>query len=265
MAVVKTDSSRKPSELSDTINFATSSLSGDGLLSQFGHIMRTDEFTLYGKQVDEIRIDFETRTHALQNNLQPAADSLLDHCIDTLRSLSRNKLRIRAILALQGMVFIIVGCLTYLFYGNRHISPPFLVALGVTLASITFVIAASVSFGISAASGPLMRRLQQEEDSYRQTWETQVAEVVRTSVTEVFRSIGIATFPIKSPTLVELTTAKIVPSGTQQSVVEFIRNHQSSAIGIAGPRGSGKSTLMQAIRDSGFASHTVLIPAPDRY
>jgi hypothetical protein len=47
--------------------------------------------------------------------------------------------------------------------------------------------------------------------------------------------------------------------------MEFMRNHQSSAIGIAGPRGSGKSTLMQAIHQSDFANHTVLIPAPVRY
>jgi hypothetical protein len=265
MALVKTGSARKPPQLSDIFDFADNSLGDDRLLNQFVYIMGTDEFFLYAKQIDKIRIDFETRTQALRTSLQPQSDNLLDNCLSTQSVLDRNKLRIRFILTVQVLISMATGGLTYYFYGNRHISTSLLVALGIIIAITTAVVTAGVCSAISSASGPLMRQLQQKEDLYRQIWETQVAELVRTSVTEVFKTIGIMTFPIKAPTLVELTTAKIVPSGTQKTIVEFIGNHQSSAIGIAGPRGSGKSTLMQAIRDSAFASHTVLVPAPVKY
>ena len=265
MALLRTGPSRKPPQLSDIFDFADNSLGDDRLLNQFVYIMGTDEFFLYAKQIDKIRIDFETRTQALRTSLQPQSDNLLDNCLSTQSVLDRNKLRIRFILTVQVLISMATGGLTYYFYGNRHISTSLLVALGIIIAITTAVVTAGVCSAISSASGPLMRQLQQKEDLYRQIWETQVAELVRTSVTEVFKTIGIMTFPIKAPTLVELTTAKIVPSGTQKTIVEFIGNHQSSAIGIAGPRGSGKSTLMQAIRDSAFASHTVLVPAPVKY
>jgi putative protein kinase ArgK-like GTPase of G3E family len=49
-------------------------------------------------------------------------------------------------------------------------------------------------------------------------------------------------------------------------VVEFIRNHETSAIGIAGPRGAGKSTLMEAVRNAeDLVTHHVLLTAPVKY
>ena len=263
MTVVKTGRAQKPLNLSDTAGFVSNSLSDDRLLGQFTHFMRADEFAIYSKYIDEIRTDFETRTNELHDNLKPQADSLLAYCVDAQNAVNRNKRLNRSAWIVQTLILMVTGGLTYLFYGSKYISPSLLVIIAVFFALITSASAA----GLIIAGPPehLMRRVQQEEDSYRQIWETKIAESVRASVTEVFRKMGIVTFPIKAPTLVELTTAKIVPSATQHAVIEFMRNHQSSAIGIAGPRGSGKSTLMQAIYESGFASHVVLIPAPVKY
>ena len=101
---------------------------------------------------------------------------------------------------------------------------------------------------------------------YEQERSRLVAEATRRSVTDTFRAAMMIDFPLLAPTLVELSTAKIVPSRTQEEVRDFIANHDSSAIGIAGPRGSGKSTLMQAVAETkGPATHKVMLTAPVKY
>lgn len=108
--------------------------------------------------------------------------------------------------------------------------------------------------------------LQEFEGFYKQERARLVRESVRRHVTELFRETGIVTFPMLAPTLVELSTAKIASSRSHEEVIDFIRSHETSAIGIAGPRGAGKSTLMEAVRATdGLASHHVHLTAPVRY
>ena len=234
------------------------------MLQQFTHIMHTDEFSIYLDKLEDIRQVFETHVTALRGNLQQSVDNILDHCSrtdDRIANYERGRYRRWAI---QAVVIAIMGVGAFLL--NYY----FKLATGVWV--VVGIVAFLIISGMLAYNSEMksevttwMRELQQEQDSYRQELDTQLAEILRTSITEEFRKAGIVHFPVKAPTLVELTTAKIVPSATQETVTEFIRNHQSSAIGIAGPRGSGKSTLMQVICDSTFPSHSVLIPAPVRY
>src|SRR6266536_639730 len=76
--------------------------------------------------------------------------------------------------------------------------------------------------------------LQEVEGIYEQARARLVRESVRRQVTELFREVGIVTFPMLAPTLVELSTAKIASSRTHVEVIDFIRSHETSAIGIAG-------------------------------
>lgn len=108
--------------------------------------------------------------------------------------------------------------------------------------------------------------LQAAEGTYTHERARLVREALRRQVTEVFRMSGVVTFPMLAPTLVELSTAKIASSRTHSEVIDFIRSHETSAIGIAGSRGSGKTTLMEAVRTAdGLASHHVHLTAPVRY
>jgi hypothetical protein len=73
-------------------------------------------------------------------------------------------------------------------------------------------------------------------------------------------------FPTDAPRLVELNTANIAPSRSISYIKNFIKAHEASSIGVAGPRGIGKSTLMSAIEsDQDLATISRVIPAPVRY
>ncbi|GIJ81280.1 hypothetical protein SAMN05443287_12323 [Micromonospora phaseoli] len=68
-----------------------------------------------------------------------------------------------------------------------------------------------------------------------------------------------------APTLVGIGIEKATSSTTYLDLVRFIADHPTSAIGIAGPRGVGKSTMMQQLIASDRASLGIRVPAPKRY
>lgn len=74
------------------------------------------------------------------------------------------------------------------------------------------------------------------------------------------------TFPTVAPRLVELSSSTVISSALSKALKDFILGHQSSAIGIAGPRGSGKSTLMRGLKaDKSWDPLLVPMTAPVRY
>jgi hypothetical protein len=68
-----------------------------------------------------------------------------------------------------------------------------------------------------------------------------------------------------APTLVGIGIDKATSSTTYLDLVRFIADHPTSAIGIAGPRGVGKSTMMQQLIARDRDSLGIRIPAPKRY
>jgi hypothetical protein len=78
---------------------------------------------------------------------------------------------------------------------------------------------------------------------------------------------GDTIFYSEAPALVELESAEQpVPSHNYQQLVAFVRDHQTSAIGIAGPRGAGKTTIMKALlKDESLDAIGVYIAAPVSY
>ena len=69
-----------------------------------------------------------------------------------------------------------------------------------------------------------------------------------------------------APTLVGIGVDSAISSATYTELVEFIEQHPTSAIGIAGPRGIGKSTLMEKIiHERRLRAIGVRVPAPKRY
>ena len=69
-----------------------------------------------------------------------------------------------------------------------------------------------------------------------------------------------------APTMVGVAIDNAVSSKTYVELSSFIEEHSTSAIGVAGPRGIGKSTLMEQLRfDPRLNCIGVRIPAPRRY
>jgi energy-coupling factor transporter ATP-binding protein EcfA2 len=90
--------------------------------------------------------------------------------------------------------------------------------------------------------------------------------VVTQITNERLGPLGILQFPTKAPRLVELDTRQIVSSSTQAYLTEFLNNHDSSTIGLSGPRGSGKSTIMNYLDvNMRGVSGSVYLTAPVRY
>ena len=52
----------------------------------------------------------------------------------------------------------------------------------------------------------------------------------------------------KAPTLIELESARVQPFASFTNVIDFLENHRTSAIGIAGRRGVGKTALLRWIK-----------------
>jgi hypothetical protein len=69
-----------------------------------------------------------------------------------------------------------------------------------------------------------------------------------------------------APTMVGVAIDNAVSSTTYVELSTFVKEHSTSAIGVAGPRGIGKSTLMEQLRlDPRLNCIGVRIPAPKRY
>lgn len=109
-------------------------------------------------------------------------------------------------------------------------------------------------------------RAQSALNSYRQILRDEADGICKLALNDVLGPKNILPFPELAPSLVELDSRKIVPFRTRQRVQEFLLGHESSAVGLAGPRGAGKSTIMAALLgDRRVAQASTLITAPVKY
>jgi hypothetical protein len=120
--------------------------------------------------------------------------------------------------------------------------------------------------GEAASAEAILSRARRARDAYGLNVAVAVEEAYTRAVNSQLGPQGIVVFPQSAPRLVELSTSTVVPSKTLQYVRAFIAGHESSAVGIAGPRGSGKSTVMAALMsDVTLVDGSVLMTAPVRY
>ncbi|MFD9406568.1 hypothetical protein ACFWBN_06010 [Streptomyces sp. NPDC059989] len=69
-----------------------------------------------------------------------------------------------------------------------------------------------------------------------------------------------------APRLVELESTDTVESESVSSVIRFIKDHTTSAVGISGPRGVGKTTVMRRVcNDASHERLGVYLPIPVKY
>ncbi|WP_144022998.1 hypothetical protein [Asanoa hainanensis] len=119
--------------------------------------------------------------------------------------------------------------------------------------------------------GPRQRNLAAREEADQElndAFGDAVAELLREIILERTpeeQSWGSAFNSQYAPTLVGIGVDQAVSSSTYTELSKFIADHPTSAIGIAGPRGVGKSTLMEKLIAGRRDVVGVRIPAPKRY
>jgi hypothetical protein len=240
------------------------------LYEEFDAAIADEEFESYRHQEADLRERFEGEIGRLQAELSGPTEKMdrsrLRPAGWTYWTLWRVARPLGLLLVtIVGAVLVIVSGGGESPFDDRTLGMWFIVVVGTGGLFFAFFLTSS----ISAHRGDvrlLEELLEVAESTYNQERARLVREAVRRQVTELFRESGVITFPMLAPTLVELSNAKITSSRTHQEVIDFIQSHETSAIGIAGSRGSGKTTLMEAVRNAdGLASHHVHITAPVKY
>ncbi|TKV29724.1 hypothetical protein FDK12_02080 [Arthrobacter sp. NamB2] len=138
------------------------------------------------------------------------------------------------------------------------------------LVTISFAVAAAVTSAFRARARSVALRIEAESKALEVQLERRTNASVKQAFTRVLNETlgpeNMLPFPTVAPRLVELNTSAVVPSSTATFLKNFVEGHESSAIGIAGPRGSGKSTLMRGLTsDAEHIDRSVWLTAPVRY
>ncbi|WP_273939946.1 P-loop NTPase fold protein [Kutzneria chonburiensis] len=250
---------------------------------EFDAAMATDEFVRYREKETEIRVAFLASRPELSDSLydallEPAEpfaltmrwDLILDAQIPSLLALGISLPLIVPVPTVLGLLAVGLAGTAALFLGWFSGLPTWsvwtigLVAIGLTVSMIW--LSTTMVRDRRLITQMHRERTRIAEGRYAAQLTHAVREVLRRCVTDAYRSTGVLVFPMTAPTLVELSSGKISPSRTHADVVDFIRNHETSAIGIAGSRGAGKSTLMEAVRNAeDLVTHHVLLTAPVKY
>jgi len=168
-------------------------------------------------------------------------------------------------------IFVFVGVITFatLLAGVWGVSEAARIRLEF-LAVLLTVPVGVLTYAVMRSRRHLILRAKAEaadaENAYERELTAAVRETIATAINEELGPEGIIAFPAHAPRLVELDTSQITASQTVRYVQEFIVEHESSAIGLAGVRGSGKSTVMRAIHaDQQFQPYVALVPSPVKY
>lgn len=91
-------------------------------------------------------------------------------------------------------------------------------------------------------------------------------ETIRRTFNDVYAGTGKLPFPTFTPALVELSASVVVPVAPLRYVAHFVRSHTTSAVGVAGLRGAGKSSLLRALCARPAEKQTsVCVSAPVEY
>ena len=138
--------------------------------------------------------------------------------------------------------------------------------LSATLATIGVLIATVLMISDRARRVRHTANVDGATRTYQRQLDTVVNEELARAINDELGPEGFVAFPTIAPRLVEIDTSNIVPSETVSQVKDFIMSHESSAIGLAGMRGSGKSTVMRALAaEADLASCVAIIPSPVKY
>lgn len=226
------------------------------------------EFQHYERYREKILHRLEKYYHTIQDQVV-AARGVADSAAQRQRD--DKGVRMLRRLAVGFGTLVLVGIAVFLMLVFGMWSVPEATRLRLALLVALFTLPMGLVGGAVARAGYLRvlhhrTAVSDAENAYERELTAAVREAITTSINEELGPEGIIAFPAHAPRLVELDTSQITPSATVRYVREFIVEHESSAIGLAGMRGSGKSTVMRALyADKDFQPYVVLVPSPVRY
>jgi Cdc6-like AAA superfamily ATPase len=246
----------------------------DALQQKLRALLESDRFIPYRDHQATITESFidslaslEKRAESWQTSVAACEDTR-NLCHRSIKRLEPITLAFRIIattLALAGIAGVIS---LFIFRSDLHHYWLWLISSMPLLA-----IFVAVMWGIEAKKNRLRTRLRKAEQEYenaRLAYEQQAEAMVEEECTRIINaklgSIGLSSFRTKAPRLIEIETSEVVPFRSLEYLRDFIKGHDSSAIGVAGPRGSGKTTLLNALTDDEtLTPHSVLLTAPVHY
>jgi Cdc6-like AAA superfamily ATPase len=112
------------------------------------------------------------------------------------------------------------------------------------------------------------RELSRQRRSLRERRTTEVEALVRRRINAVEREGldgPVVLHTTNAPALVDIEAADSISGKTANDLEEFLLKHDTSAIGLAGPRGVGKTTIMRRICSPDLGYLGVYIQAPVYY
>jgi Cdc6-like AAA superfamily ATPase len=141
-----------------------------------------------------------------------------------------------------------------------------LLAAGAAAAAVGIARILSVSLPSVRAAAAARRAEYSVESKFLDARRVAVTQAVRRIINQVLGPIDQLIFPTDAPALVELDSARIIASDTIDDLLRFIHQHSASTIGVAGPRGVGKTTILRRVAQAEDPDDLgVVVPTPVRY
>lgn len=235
-------------------------------------VAKREEFSAYRSRADEIaevvrqgRDVVETRVGQRDADSELAARALNRDMNATWRSALNLWIATVCLLLCASILVALAG-----FLARRvadWIAPTTALAFGV----LALLLAGGVSLATRATSRRwyitrlLVVQAKENDRLEREQWlDASLSAAYSLAVGTVFGRTEVSVPAAAAPRLVELTTDSIVSRLSIERIQRFVEDHQTSAIGVTGPRGAGKSTLLRALADRAIeiGGAAVVVPSP---
>lgn len=234
------------------------------------------------KAYRNIRSEFIKEFRANQEAAHEKFDSELDTIIaneraqqDTARDEKRQRARLRNSAILLALIALYFMVTIPLRYSKIYVITPYVKTLTsvffIEFGALLFIIIASTVAGTAMDILPAAqtaRSLRQVHAKLTRRYEAAlqifVTEEMRLIIPKLPDAVAKVAFLQFSSALVELALSEPVSTKALKSVQQFVTGHRASGLGLAGPRGVGKSTILRFLT-SMDNTLGIYIPAPVRY
>lgn len=226
-------------------------------------VLEGPEFRAYAGVVEAVQGAMAADLSAIQEALLPERTEVAE--AEALLRLADHGERVWKVSWLATVL--LTGCILWFVVGPERLLEPggIVVAGPLAYAATRLVIETRphVDDAVPVAARDARSRLEERR-------RVLVEEAVRRRINKQLEKAVDFPFSAEAPSLVELDSSRIVPAKALARVKDFVASHDASALGVAGPRGIGKSTILRALTSDtsepffGRALN-VYITAPVRY
>ncbi len=238
----------------------------------------TQEFTPYRNSPNELRTELQSRLSLALAEFRDELSAILRLEQEQKTNESRRKRQLRYFwcavsLPLLAILYLLVTIplrYQHVLLLTPHLTTAISVFWTEIGAAVFGIIAVSTSI-VARGSLPAARRainLSVDRDRAMRRYDARleifVAEQMRLIIPDLPEPVTKVAFLEYSSALVELALAEPISTTALTRVERFVKGHTASALGLAGPRGAGKTTILNFLTSMN-RTLGVYIPAPVRY